>query len=251
MLRDTAVPEGVLVPVELLFVERSPQFERVRERLQFACRVVHEIHVVPDGFADSLDGRDLPVEVPRLVAAAPAVDFEPAVPHVAARLGELGERLWGVETAIVVTMVRRRIRGNGFLVGPEQLVDRSVIVLPGEVPQRDVDRSDTHPVVLPQRPLELRPVFLPLEGVLPNEIVREGVVLRRCGRVPADVRAGNANVRVDLDSEELPICSRSGLVHEVESGLVVAHVFEGILELGALDTSYLRDHTQSAMRIHK
>lgn len=118
-------------------------------------------------------------------------------------------------------------------------MDRRVVALPYEVPQGNVDRTDAHSVVLSKRTLDLAPVSLSLERVLPDEVVGDDVVLSGGGRVSADVLAGNSFVRVGSDPKEFAFGRLSQVVDEVESVFVGSAIFELVGELDTFDASNL------------
>jgi len=119
------------------------------------------------------------------------------------------------------------------------------VVLARDVPQGDIEGADPHPVVLAQRPLELAPVFLSMERVLPHQVVGDHVELRGGRRVAADVLAGDPRVRLDAQGVELALGRLARVVDEAEPVGVAPDVFEREAELDVLDPRDRRCHTVS------
>src|SRR5262249_4498001 len=66
------------------------------------------------------------------------VDFERRVAHVAAPEGEVGVGRGAVEAAACVPVVGAGVARQSLFVAAQQAVDRSLIILAGEIPQSNI-----------------------------------------------------------------------------------------------------------------
>ena len=130
------------------------------------------------------------------------MDLEGAIADVVAGLGEGHEFLLAVEPTRPVAMIGRGVGFETRAIAAEQLTDRGVEFLAGEVPQRDVDRAMAEMVVLPQFPLEVVVDLLAMIGVPAEQERRQsqGLGQRRLGAAPErDILAARAVARRDDD----------------------------------------------------
>jgi len=114
-------------------------------------------------------------------------------------------------------------------------VDGDFVSFTGVVPQGDIERADTHVVVLPERAFDLRPVPFPFQGVPTHEIVGDRVDLGGAGRVAPDVLAGQAVACVNPDREQPSLLRTTGVVDDIEPAGWCADVVEVVGELDRLD----------------
>src|SRR5205823_283454 len=101
--------------------------------------------------ADRVDRRNLPGHrIGQAALVPPAMDLEGRIADLAALQGELGVRLRAGEAPVVIAVVGTGVTGDALLVTAQELVERSVVILARQVPQRDVDRREADPGDLPQ-----------------------------------------------------------------------------------------------------
>jgi hypothetical protein len=112
-----------------------------------------------------LTAPDVPLRV------AEGVEFERVVAGVETVPGEVGVRLGTREAVgVVVAEERRSVRGDAVAIAAEQFGDAGVVVFAGEVPQRDVDWTESEVVGVSERLPEVLPDTLPLQGVTADEV---------------------------------------------------------------------------------
>ena len=229
-----AVLVRILQPEEPGFVAGPAHLERVRPGIVFAGGVDHEVHVVSNAFSHDLYVGDLALDG----GVAPAVDLEGAISQVPALFGEVREGLGCVQAAVFVTVVRARVGRQGRPVTAEQLVDGRVVVLAREVPQRNVHRADLGPVGVPQAALQVVVDLLPLEGIAAQQVLDRRARRRRAAQIlPYDTQVG-----VYPQQATAELTPAALLVHQVESVIVHAHVFDGVLKNNGFDFSDFRGH---------
>jgi hypothetical protein len=91
------------------------------------------------------------------------------VAHFDALLRKIGHVFGRAETAVVVGVHCACVRRERSLFATEKLVERGVEKLASDVPQADVDNSDTCHVEMPKRSLHVVVDVFPFEGVLTDQ----------------------------------------------------------------------------------
>ena len=166
-----------------------------------AAGVSHQSHLAAYPLPYGSDGRNLALDVD----FAPRVDLEAGVSHLETLLGEVGVGFGAAEAVgFAVCVIGAGVGRQRLPVTAEQLVYRCVVVLTCEVPERDVDWSDAHAVVLSENRLRLVVEALPFEGALADQEVDEHQDLLVGRGCTAHVLAGDALVGVDLDADPVP-----------------------------------------------
>ena len=92
-----------------------------------------------------------------------------------------------------------RIGREGLAVSAQKLMDRSVVVLAGEVPEGDVDGRDADLSLLPHRLLDPGVEVLSFERVLPNEKLGDDAGPGVLDRPAPHVLSRYVDVREDRD----------------------------------------------------
>ena len=182
---DVIVGQRVLVPVEPQPLGRLPDPQRVRIDVR-PGRVEHDREAVTHRAAHGFTNIDVDLRVRRRMDLVRGPSF--GLEH----RGFLGVRLLRGEHG------RARVRGHAVAIRPEQLVDRQLRDLAGDVPERDVHRAD--------RPVGRRAVALPeplieslaVERVLAHHDGLEELDQRLAVQVGAALRG--AEERVPLDA---------------------------------------------------
>ena len=225
--------ERVFVPEEVGFVAGTAHGQSVGEGLVLAGRVEHEVHLGADHLAHLEDVVDLTLD--RRVA--PAVDLEGLVAHLLTLDGEFTEGFGGVEAAVLVAVIGGSIGGQRHAVAAQELPDRRVVELTGDVPEGDVDGSHAHAVVFAQGALDVVVDQFALQWVAPQQIVDEHLHLHIIATRAAHKLAGNAGVGVDLQDAACALEHSAFFVDGVEAVVVVVGREIGRLEgkLGHVD----------------
>lgn len=234
--RDPGVLVRVLEPEEVRLVAGPADLDGVRERLQLAARVEHEVHVRPDGLAHTRDRLD---DLGDLVDV-PDVQLVGLVAQLLALHGEVRVGGGRVEAAVAVTGGGRGVRGDAGLPATEQRADRRAVRPAREVPQRDVDEAHAHLVELAELTLHVVVDELALQRVLADQVVAEHRDLRDGDRVAADVAADDAVVGVDPDRVGAGGLAAARLVDQREAGRVLGEVDH--VELRLVDADPLDLH---------
>ncbi len=244
-LRRAAIAVRVLVPEEALVIARPADLERVPEGHVLAGRVQHQVHPAADPLADRVHVGDLLADR----RASPAVDLERRIAELETLLGEVREGLRaGQAVRLVVAVIRARIRRQALLVAAEEPVDRRVVELAREVPQRDIHRRVADPGHLPQGPVDVRVDAFAFERVLAEQVLDEhresGEIQRRGARIFAN------DPHVGQDPEHGPVhrCRGARLVDHVEAVVVAAEIGQGRGVLVDLDAGDLGIAHRSVLR---
>ena len=196
----TAVVERVLVPEEVVVVADESHAECVAIGVIYAARIGHQRHIAANALADCVDGGNLLLDG----GCRPRVNLEAFVPHIQTLLGEVGvslRRTQAVRRAVGV--VCAGIARQLLAVAAQQLVNGRIEQLARQVPERDVDGPNAHAVVLTQDHLRLPVEQLTVKRVPAYQERRDHLYLLAVGWCSADVLAGNTDVRVDMDGEQI------------------------------------------------
>ena len=194
-LRYASVRQRVLVPEVARLVAGPPDLDRVPEGVEGVVGVGHQVHVGSYAVSDRQDGLGL---TPRL-AVLPPVNLEGRIAQLLALLGEVGHLAGGLQLVVLGGVNAGRIGREGLAVAAQKLMDRSVVVLAGEVPEGDVDGRDADLSLLPHRLLYSRVDVLAFERVLPDEKLGDDAGPGVLDRPAPHVLTGYADVRGDRD----------------------------------------------------
>ena len=140
----------------------------------------------------------------------------------------------------MIAVIGAGVAGHFRAPAAEQLPDRCIVQLAGEVPEGAVHRAHAHPVVLAAGALDVVVDQFALQRVATEEVVGEDRQLGHRRRVSAVVLARHARVRLDRDDVAGVRVRRSRFVDLVEAVVIHTEVFDGVLILVNADAGDFR-----------
>ena len=197
--RHAAVVHRVLVPEEVVVVARKPHPQRIAVGVVNAARIGHHRHLPAHALADRVYGGNLLLDR----RSSPRVNLEALVSHLKALLGKLRVGFRGTQPVRrTIGVICARIARQLLTVAAQQLVNRRVEQLTRKVPQRNVDRPDSHAVMLPQDHLRLPVEKFAVKRIPANQKRGDHLDLLTVRGRAANILARNASISLDVDAKK-------------------------------------------------